>query len=365
MAEAVPRIWTLKKEARGLPIPSAADIESVAILRNVLPQGENKLPWYAFCDEAIKLKKSLVAQKKKGPQPLARNSSDEGLRHQSAPSPVETVVARPPVVTLDSSTTISDQDMGCQMETTDRRLSLWQELSIPFPSPVQQTAVEEEIIPLREKVVQEAPLGEAGPSIPRLPKYSSLYLAKPYSIPNMEVTSDSPWGPRKFHFHLTKLILSKELAAPYSDLVDPYAAFAQTAKHFNQTRLDELERVRLEEVVKAFEAVAQVKRNADLALASTVVKAESARIHFANSTLLSFLYSPAYEKKVGSECATYLHSIVASTQGRFPDLATRFNEEVTRRPDWYRGLTLPIPKGAVLLEEGGETPNPPPEENPL
>ncbi|GAA0168181.1 hypothetical protein LIER_22953 [Lithospermum erythrorhizon] len=77
--------------------------------------------------------------------------------------------------------------MGRQMETTDRRLSLRQELSTLFPSTVQQTVVEEEILPLREKVVQEAPREEAGPSIPCLPKYSGLYLAKPYSI----FTSDS------------------------------------------------------------------------------------------------------------------------------------------------------------------------------
>ncbi|GAA0168182.1 hypothetical protein LIER_22954 [Lithospermum erythrorhizon] len=63
MVEAVPRIWTLKEEARGLLILSAADIDSVAILRNILSQGENKLLWYAFCDEAILVMAGLVYDK--------------------------------------------------------------------------------------------------------------------------------------------------------------------------------------------------------------------------------------------------------------------------------------------------------------
>ncbi|GAA0167342.1 hypothetical protein LIER_22298 [Lithospermum erythrorhizon] len=178
-----------------------------------------------------KAKTSSGVQKKKGSQRLGRDSSAEGSRH---PSPVEAVVTRPPVVTLNSSTTISDQDMGRQTETSDRRLSLWQELSTPFPSLAQQAVVEEEILPLREEAAPEVPQEEAGPSMPRLPRYSGLYLAKPYSIPNMEVTGGSPWGANKFHSHLMKQLLLKELAAPYSELVDPYAAFAQIVKHFNR-----------------------------------------------------------------------------------------------------------------------------------
>ncbi|GAA0157435.1 hypothetical protein LIER_14703 [Lithospermum erythrorhizon] len=326
-------------------------------------------------------KKSLLVQKK-SIQVKARDSSGEGSRHQIAQSPTEAAVTRSNVVTLGSSTTPSDKDLDRKMETTDTRLSLPQELNIPFPSPFQQVVVEEEVLPSRGKAVCKAQGEEAGPSAPRFPKYSGLYLAKPYKIPNLEVKNDSPWGAHKFHFHLAKPLLLKELAAQYSDLVDPYAAFAQAMKHINQAIMEllcwpgepilwrlkttlsgtsfakphwELERAKLEEVV-----VARVKRDADRALASAADEAESARIHFENSTLLSFLSSPAYEKKVGSECAAYLHSLVSSTQGRFPDLVALFNEEVARRPDWYRGLTLPIPKGAVLLEEGGETPNPPP-----
>ncbi|GAA0158313.1 hypothetical protein LIER_15380 [Lithospermum erythrorhizon] len=63
MAEEAPRIWTLKEEAEGLPIPSAANIDSAGILRDVLPQGENKLPWYTFYDETMLVMADLVYDK--------------------------------------------------------------------------------------------------------------------------------------------------------------------------------------------------------------------------------------------------------------------------------------------------------------
>ncbi|GAA0155987.1 hypothetical protein LIER_38192 [Lithospermum erythrorhizon] len=63
--------------------------------------------------------------------------------------------------------------------------------------------------------------------------------------------------------------------------------------------------------------------------------------------------NPAYEKKMRSKWATYFHSLMASTS----------EEEMARRPDWYRGLSLPLPEGAILVEEGGEIPNLPIEED--
>ncbi|GAA0170443.1 hypothetical protein LIER_40965 [Lithospermum erythrorhizon] len=104
-----------------------------------------------------KAKKPLEAQKKKKSQPLTRGSSDEGSRRPSAPAPVEAVVNHPPVVTIDSSTIVSDQDVDRQMEMADRLLSLWQELNTPFPAPAQEVAVEEEILPLQEEVAPKAP----------------------------------------------------------------------------------------------------------------------------------------------------------------------------------------------------------------
>ncbi|GAA0145856.1 hypothetical protein LIER_36209 [Lithospermum erythrorhizon] len=44
-------------------IPYAEDMDSVAKLRNALPQGENKLPWYTFYDEAMLVMACLVYDK--------------------------------------------------------------------------------------------------------------------------------------------------------------------------------------------------------------------------------------------------------------------------------------------------------------
>ncbi|GAA0139702.1 hypothetical protein LIER_35123 [Lithospermum erythrorhizon] len=292
---------------------------------------------------------------------------------------------------------ISDQGVDQQTGADATHLSLQQELNIPFPPSVQQAALEEK-------------------------------------------------GARKFHFHLARPLLSKEMAAQYTLMVDPYAAFAM--KHINQVHFytntcsdtsyeislhdkfcvslalngafalarqtDHLELdnnsldykmegmkkaisfknnlnkeligsiedkrqssgrrpsewrdyprnllkrgklPRHDDIVKASEVLEQTIRDAEMALASAAAMAETARIQFANSTLRSFISSPAYEKKMGSECETYFHSLVASTSERFPDLIALFNEEMARPPDWYRGLNLPPPKVAFLLEEGGETPN--------
>ncbi|GAA0169009.1 hypothetical protein LIER_23581 [Lithospermum erythrorhizon] len=281
------------------------------------------------------------------------------------------------------------------MEVADHHLSLRQELSTPFPTHLQEVVVDEEVLLLREEATK-VPQEEAGPSTPRLPRYSSMYLAKPFSIPNLDVVDDSPWRARKFLFHLTKPLCSKEMAAPYADLVDPYATYAPIAKYFNQAingafvlarRADLLavdnnslhyknsphrgEWPRLTLLKKRDwtpkgthgderkivgwrrrhnsqpkdtlrggrgkeEEIAQIKRDANLGLASAAAKAEFDRINFANSTLRSFLSSLAYEKKMGSECAAYYHSVMASTSRRFPDLLAVFKEDMIRRPDWYR-----------------------------
>ncbi|GAA0167647.1 hypothetical protein LIER_22530 [Lithospermum erythrorhizon] len=42
MAVGIPCIWTLKEEAKGLPIPTLQDMDSVGKLRSALSQGDNK-----------------------------------------------------------------------------------------------------------------------------------------------------------------------------------------------------------------------------------------------------------------------------------------------------------------------------------
>ncbi|GAA0162189.1 hypothetical protein LIER_18335 [Lithospermum erythrorhizon] len=129
----------------------------------------------------------------------------------------------------------------------------------------------------------------------------------------------------------------------------------QTEKEALHIRNEELEKAKANEANKASKALAQAKRDAEMALASTAAQAEMARINFANSTPWSFLSSHAYDKKVGSECAAYLHSLVTCTQGRFPALVSLFHEEVIRHPGWYHGLSLPED---VAMAEGGETSHP-------
>ncbi|GAA0186518.1 hypothetical protein LIER_33806 [Lithospermum erythrorhizon] len=186
------------------------------------------------------------------------------------------------------------------------------------------------------------------------------------------------------------------MAAQYTPLVHPYAAFAQVMKHINQAvngafvvakRADHLElennslNYKMEGMKKAISFKNNLNKELDMEYRDQKANHEEEpkrmealeescqdmdetdHIQFANSTLRSFISSPAYEKKMGSECASYFHSLVVSTSERFPDLIALFNEEMARCPDWYRGLTLPLPKGAVLLEEGGETPNLPIEED--
>ncbi|GAA0164998.1 hypothetical protein LIER_20508 [Lithospermum erythrorhizon] len=148
----------------------------------------------------------------------------------------------------------------------------------------------------------------------------------------------------------------EEMAAQYTPLVDPCVAFAQVMKHINQAingafvlarrvghlalensslnyklegmkkaisfnnnlnkeldrecrdqkekleklRYDELKCAKADDIINSSKVLAQTKSDVEMALASTAAKAEMDRIQFANSTMRSFLSSPAYEKKMGA-----------------------------------------------------------------
>ncbi|GAA0150597.1 hypothetical protein LIER_37138 [Lithospermum erythrorhizon] len=77
--------------------------------------------------------------------------------------------------------------MGRQTETADHRLSLRIEVTTLFPSLAQQEVVEEEILHLREEVAIEVPQEQAGPSTPRLPRYSCLLLMEPLCWPDKRI----------------------------------------------------------------------------------------------------------------------------------------------------------------------------------
>ncbi|GAA0170331.1 hypothetical protein LIER_24619 [Lithospermum erythrorhizon] len=246
-----------------------------------------------------------------------------------------------------------------------------------------QVALEEKIRLSKAKAIRKDQ-EEASTSVPQLPKYTGLYLAKPYSVPNLEVTNESPWAVNgafvlaRWADHLAlynsslryKMEVMKKSVAFKNNLnlgldkecKDQNPRLEEEAKRVEKlTRELAQERDLAKACQKAFEALAQAKRDAEMALASAAAQVETARFIFVNSTLRSFLSSPAYNKKVGCECATYIHSLVTSTQGRFPDLVSLSNEEVIRRPSWYPGLSLP--KDAAMAEEGDEAHPPPNEED--
>ncbi|GAA0184021.1 hypothetical protein LIER_31335 [Lithospermum erythrorhizon] len=63
----VPRIRMLQGEAKDLPIETSEDIDVVNRMRSILKQGENKLLWYVFIDEAMLVKSGFVYDKKFNP----------------------------------------------------------------------------------------------------------------------------------------------------------------------------------------------------------------------------------------------------------------------------------------------------------
>ncbi|GAA0153110.1 hypothetical protein LIER_11424 [Lithospermum erythrorhizon] len=67
MVVGVPRIWTLKSDARPLPPNSENDVIAMDKIRSVLPQDatdSERLPWHTYVDESILIKAGLVYDKK-------------------------------------------------------------------------------------------------------------------------------------------------------------------------------------------------------------------------------------------------------------------------------------------------------------
>ncbi|GAA0138691.1 hypothetical protein LIER_00387 [Lithospermum erythrorhizon] len=60
MTVGMPCIWTLQSEAKPLPTDIVEDLVVVARIQFLLPQGEDKLPWYAFTEEASLVMAGLV-----------------------------------------------------------------------------------------------------------------------------------------------------------------------------------------------------------------------------------------------------------------------------------------------------------------
>ncbi|GAA0150406.1 hypothetical protein LIER_09355 [Lithospermum erythrorhizon] len=82
---------------------------------------------------------------------------------------------------------------------------------------------------------------QVGPVIPKVTSSaivvevtSSDTLSDPMAnhlVPNLEVSPNSPWNAHKFHYHFTRPLFSKKMAAQYKSLCDPYVTLAQSMKH--------------------------------------------------------------------------------------------------------------------------------------
>ncbi|GAA0142752.1 hypothetical protein LIER_03580 [Lithospermum erythrorhizon] len=273
-----------------------------------------------------------------------------------------------PVVDLDSSTTLSDYHEECDFLPNDTSIPPLVSNQRPLHTTEAPPAVEE---PLHQKE------GKAIVAV-QVPSYDGRYPVPPYRLPNLEVTREATWNTRRFHFHAAKTLLNKKVAARYAPLKDPFAVFAQTAKHINKAlngayvlakRTDRLtheyrvlrKRLRLKEASAEAEKAQMQARYRDLemssagdlerttrvlqkekevALASAAAEAKAARADYARRTVHDFLHNPIYQKKVGRECASYLTHVFTHRKGEFPDLVRVFEVEQETYPIWYEGLSL-------------------------
>ncbi|GAA0165140.1 hypothetical protein LIER_20617 [Lithospermum erythrorhizon] len=96
MVEGVPRIWTLKEEARGLPPSTVEDLDSVAKLSKYLHQGENKCPWYTFCDEAMLVAAEEISSIAGSTQPQLVSLDDMLMDRPSLFTPVAIITKTKP-----------------------------------------------------------------------------------------------------------------------------------------------------------------------------------------------------------------------------------------------------------------------------
>ncbi|GAA0140976.1 hypothetical protein LIER_02224 [Lithospermum erythrorhizon] len=239
-------------EVKDLPTETLEDIKVVNRMKSILPQGENKLPWYVFRDEAMLVKaEEIVSYVNIDRAPTVVDFDDlvsdrptlfprVAITTKTKPrtsmvpesfSPVLLATDSHPPTPVDNSsggvrfsTTVPDYE-GHNLFPTD--------ISNLPPSSTERSRGTTEALRQRK--------GKAVPADIPVPPYDGRYLAPPYRIPNLEVTREAPWNTHRFHFHAVKPLLNKKVVARYSPLKDPYAVLAQSAKHINEERDQKLE----------------------------------------------------------------------------------------------------------------------------
>ncbi|GAA0157946.1 hypothetical protein LIER_15099 [Lithospermum erythrorhizon] len=247
--------------------------------------------------------------------------------------------------------------------------------------------------------------GKATAAGPSLPSYDGRYLDLLYALNNLRVDEESPWNTRRFHFHAVKPLLSKKVAARYTPLRDPHAAFAQSVKHMNEAlndsyvlarRADSLacenhalskqaevlrkvistknkllegakidlsfERPEREKLSKATKerdqgsesALAKLKKMKDAEKSWNNEKAKMKKrlrlprlrrfvLNLLIGAFQDFVSNPDYEAKVGGECAAYLAHLTIHCKHRIPELVSLFASEQLSNPTWFEGLSLDLP----------------------
>ncbi|GAA0160012.1 hypothetical protein LIER_38960 [Lithospermum erythrorhizon] len=280
MAVGVPYIWTLKNETRSLPTCIEADIRAVEKMRAVLPQeteNTHRLPWYAFVDEAMLVLAGLVYDKEFDPE--AKDDPPTWVKDEAQgvygpfgicaccplpPAVVPVLQVRPMLKRIANDIPASTSNPSKKTKKTvpskksSKVLARYsgeeethsQGVGLKWVGPVVPKVIPQTIVvdvSFSDTLFDPGASHESSAAKPeeevchregKAPNvaYDEKYLETPFQILNLEVSVNSPWHARKFHYHLTRPLFSKKVAAQYKPLRDPYATLAQSMKHIVQCR---------------------------------------------------------------------------------------------------------------------------------
>ncbi|GAA0163345.1 hypothetical protein LIER_39580 [Lithospermum erythrorhizon] len=369
MAIVVPYIWTMQDEAKRLPICTAADINVVARIHSILPQGEEKLSWHIFCEEAVLVKACLISDKGFDPKNPEKPPSWHELISSTAKSlkpttiNFETILSTRPSpftrVTLTSKaqpreSMVPESSSAAPPPATIPSVSIppilkrlaKERVRCPLSPPDEQvpfSTADAPIVALDVMVRQrKGKVAEVGPS---LLSYDGRYLELPYTRPNLKVDDGAPWNARKFHFHALEPLLLNKVAARYTPLRDPYAAFAQSAKHMTEALngsyvlVTQADSIAEEHGRKLESAVGELKKVKDTA-------AEAEKVWAHENAQMQSRQSVGGGRICGLSCPLGYHC-----KDKLPKLVTLFVCEKQSHPVWFEGLSLDPPSPPAIEDE--------------
>ncbi|GAA0157737.1 hypothetical protein LIER_43416 [Lithospermum erythrorhizon] len=282
MAIGVPSLFpfAIKDEAISLPLCSDADIRAIDKIRSILPQETettHRLPWYTFVDEAMLVladelmiitSMSKIEEVDFDAMLGERPSFFDRVKITSKVKPKESMVpsdfppatplpssfvaipqvrpilkriasAFPTIASKSSKKTVPSKKASKVLARDSEEIEthsqgVGSQVGLVIPKATAPTMVMEAPSPTPIALPPAATPEEEvchREGKPAMLAYDGKYLETPFQIPNLKVSLNSPWNARKFHYHLTRPLLSKKKAAQYKPLRDPYAALAQSMKH--------------------------------------------------------------------------------------------------------------------------------------